>query len=265
MASRWPSDNQEALLRFYGTPGADVERQLVPVTPPFKMYYEGKPVRQIMFHKKAADALRAVLSEIWEVSGRSQTKLDMLGVSNYSGAYNPRYIRGSTTKWSNHAYGAAIDIDAEHNGFNTGHGRMPEFVIDAFKRQGARWGGNYHGRTDPMHFEFCDPGPGAVQPKPLPPKETAKPTPPIQQPEPEEEEVQGQPSATSVPSVPEGKPSIFRRIGNWAMGIIGGGGAFALDWRLGFVLIFAFFALIGFLVWLFGREPIKNWIMKHFS
>ena len=25
---------------------------------------------------------------------------------------------------------------------------------DAFKRQGARWGGDFKKRTDPMHFEF---------------------------------------------------------------------------------------------------------------
>ena len=27
-------------------------------------------------------------------------------------------------------------------------------VVDAFKRQGARWGGDFKKRTDPMHFEF---------------------------------------------------------------------------------------------------------------
>jgi hypothetical protein len=32
---------------------------------------------------------------------------------------------------------------------------MPEAVVACFKAQGALWGGDYHGRTDPMHFEFC--------------------------------------------------------------------------------------------------------------
>jgi hypothetical protein len=121
------------------------------------MTYEGKPIKSIMFHRKAAPALQAALDAIWEHYGRDQAVLDAISVSKYSGAYNPRLIRGSSTKWSNHAYGAAIDFDAEHNGFNTGHGTMPQPVIDAFKAQGALWGGDYH-RTDPMHFEFCSRG-----------------------------------------------------------------------------------------------------------
>lgn len=156
--TQWPKDNQAALIQFYGTPGPQVEAQLVPVVPPFKMYYDGRPVASIKFHRKAAGALKAALDEIWEHYGRDQGKIDALGISKYAGAYNPRFIRGSSTKWSNHAYGAAIDLNAEDNGFGKGHGNIPQPVIDAFKRQGARWGGDYRGRTDPMHFEFCDAG-----------------------------------------------------------------------------------------------------------
>lgn len=185
--SRWPRDNQAALLAYYGTPGANVEGQLVAVTPPFSMFYEGKLVRTIKFHSKAAPSLRAALVKIWDYYGRDQKKIDALGISKYAGAYNPRKIRGSATKWSNHAYGAAIDLNAEQNGFNTGHGNMPLPVVAAFKSEGARWGGDYKGRTDPMHFEFCDagqpvrtfeqwlafykcpPAPGAAKPKPAEP------------------------------------------------------------------------------------------------
>lgn len=160
--SRWPRDNQDDLIAFYGMPGSAVESQLVDVVPPFRMTYEGKPIKSIKFHKKAAPALLAALTEIWEHYGKDQSKIDALGVSRYDGAYNPRFIRGSSSKWSNHAYGAAIDINAKDNGFNTGHGNMPQPVVDAFKRQGARWGGTYKNRTDPMHFEFCDNGEGDV-------------------------------------------------------------------------------------------------------
>jgi hypothetical protein len=156
--SRWPRDNQADLIRFYGTPGPEVEAQLIPVTPPFKMYYEGKPIKSIRFHRKAAGALAAALEDIWQHYDCDQEIIDSLGISKYAGAYNPRKIRGSQTKWSNHAYGAAIDLNAEENGFGKGKGTIPQPVIDAFKRQGARWGGDYSGRTDPMHFEFCDAG-----------------------------------------------------------------------------------------------------------
>lgn len=177
--SHWPKDDQTALIAFYGTPGHAVEAQLVDVVPPFRMTYEGSPIARIRFHKKAAAALLAALTEIWEQYGKDQSKIDALGISHYDGAYNPRFIRGSTTRWSNHAFGAAIDINADHNGFNTGHGTMPKPVVDAFKRQGARWGGDYHGRTDPMHFEFCDNGqPDVVdQSKPAEPPPRVEPQP----------------------------------------------------------------------------------------
>lgn len=163
MTSRWPNDDPKSLAKFYGDPATgEPGRHLVPVVPPFKMYYGGKAIRAIQFHKKAAPALQAALDEIWEHYGRDQATIDRLRISSYSGAYNPRLIRGSRTKWSNHAYGAAIDFDAEHNGFGAGKGTMPQPVIDAFKRQGALWGGDYRGRTDPMHFEFCSRGEAPV-------------------------------------------------------------------------------------------------------
>jgi hypothetical protein len=151
----WPHDNQAELIAFYGNPGnGEVARQLVKVTPPFQMYYEGRPLKTISFHKKAAPALLAALNEIWDHCGKDQATLDREGISHCAGTYNPRKVRGSATKWSNHAFGAAIDLDAEANGLDT-KGDMPDWVVAAFKRQGARWGGDYHGRKDPMHFEFC--------------------------------------------------------------------------------------------------------------
>lgn len=153
---RWPHDDPASLAAFYGDPASGAPgKHLVPVVPPFRMTYAGRPIKNIMFHKKAAAALAAALEAIWQHYGCDQAAIDAAGASRYDGAYNPRLIRGSATKWSNHAYGAAIDIDAVDNGFNTGHGTMPQAVVDAFKAQGALWGGDYSGRTDPMHFEFC--------------------------------------------------------------------------------------------------------------
>lgn len=159
MTSKWPKDNQSALIKFYGDPGTRaVADQLVKITPPFKMYYEGKPVKTLTFHKKAAPSLLAALTKVWNYYDCDQAAIDRLRISSYAGTYNPRKVRGSATKWSNHAFGAAIDLDAEHNGFNTGKGSMPMPVVAAFKSEGATWGGDYKGRTDPMHFEFCDRG-----------------------------------------------------------------------------------------------------------
>lgn len=156
--ARWPNDDPASLKAFYGDPDkGEPGKRLVPVTPPFRMTYDGKPIKAIQFHQRAAPALSAALAAIWEHYGRDQKKIDALGISKYAGSYNPRKIRGSATKWSNHAYGAAIDLNAEENGLYA-KGNMPQPVIDAFKAQGALWGGDYTGRKDPMHFEFCSRG-----------------------------------------------------------------------------------------------------------
>lgn len=155
----WPKDTQAARNSFYGDPGkGQIASQMVPVVPPFAMYYEGKRVKAIQFHRKAAPALLAALNEIWDYCQHDQAKIDAAGVSKYAGAYNHRLVRGSKTKWSNHAYAAAIDLNAGENALGVKKGTMPQFVVDAFCRQGAMWGGWYSSRPDWMHFEFVDNG-----------------------------------------------------------------------------------------------------------
>ncbi len=157
--AKWPQDTQAARNTFYGDPERnEIGAQMVPVVPPFAMYYDGKRVSKIMFHKKAAHALLAALNEIWDFCQHDQKKIDAAGVSKYAGAYNHRLVRGSKTKWSNHAYAAAIDLNAGENALGVSKGTMPQFVVDAFCRQGAMWGGWYKSRPDWMHFEFVDNG-----------------------------------------------------------------------------------------------------------
>lgn len=81
-----------------------------------------------------------------------------------------RTIRGDETTLSNHASGTAVDVNAlKHPLGKTGtwhyrivfHGRKrwAGVLINAFLRRPAfggviRWGRNYHGRKDEMHFEI---------------------------------------------------------------------------------------------------------------
>lgn len=158
----WPQDNQAARNAFYGDPGkGQIAAQMVPVVPPFRMTYTDengtKVIKSISFHRKCAPALLAALNEIWDYCQHDQAKIDASGASKYFGAYNPRKVRGSATKWSNHAYAAAIDLNANQNAMGT-VGNMPGFIVDAFTRQGAMWGGWYKTRPDWMHFEFVDNG-----------------------------------------------------------------------------------------------------------
>jgi hypothetical protein len=271
--ANWPRDNQTDLIKFYGDPGTgEIERRLVKVVPPFKMYYSGKPVRSLLFHEKAAPALAAALNDVWDKCGRSQAKIDALGISKTAGTYNKRKISGSD-RWSNHAYGGAIDINAEENGFNTGKGTIPPVLVAAFDAVGFRWGGRYKGRTDPMHFEavesgliapvgflgldlsmfegifdrwdgherhekgcICDGDEGTF----------------------DDHGDQGEAPAT-------GKPSLFKRISAW---LTGGGatvGTFLYDYRVALIVAGCLVALVLFLLWLFGKKRIADWLSRQFG
>lgn len=276
---RWPHDDPASLAAFYGDPATgEPAKHLVPVVPPFQMYYAGKPIQKIMFHQKAAGALAAALNDIWIACGRDQAKVDRLGISVFSGAYNPRYVRGyepgnpqgRKPRWSNHAYGAAIDFDADHNGFNTGHGTMSIMVIDAFKRQGALWGGDYKGRTDPMHFEFCSREPLA---KPVAFAGDVQADGDSDQDGAEEAAGSDAPAATAAGGAAPSAGGFFSRARNWivtgassvgltGVGAMTNGEVVAL--LLGFILLLI---VGGFLValWLWGKQSVADFIAKHIA
>ncbi len=94
-------------------------------------------------------------------------------------AFNCRQATGSK-KWSNHAYGRAIDLNPlenpyiSHNGYIAHkaslkyrtrrhlNNRTPQdkalvvsgdFVVNIFKRHGWKWGGDWHSIKDYQHFE----------------------------------------------------------------------------------------------------------------
>ena len=152
--SQWPHDDMASKIAFFGDPNKTSfqNQNLIIITPPFQMYYEGHPLKGINVNKKVATALLLVFNEVLDKCGHDQKKIDASGVSAFGGCYNFRPIRGSKNL-SNHAFGAAIDIDPEHYPLGATK-RQPDIIINAFKNQGALYGGDYKGRKDPMHWEF---------------------------------------------------------------------------------------------------------------
>lgn len=153
--SRWPKDTTTAKNAFYGDFNGKgwANEHLIRLKPPFMMYYDKQPmIKGILVHEKIAPALVVVFQEIWEKCGKDQKKVDKTGASEFGGCFNIRRIAGSNN-WSNHSWACAIDLAPTTNGFNA-KTTLSAIVIDAFKRQGARWGGDYKGRKDPMHMEF---------------------------------------------------------------------------------------------------------------
>lgn len=157
----WPL--QSECDTYYGNPrgtggNADPawERDnIVRLQPPFRMTYADQPVGTIRIHKKCFASLDRVLRAINDAAKGDPAKLLLWGATIYGGAYNFRLKRGQTTL-SMHAYGAAIDLDPEHNEF---HNLNPRFtadspVVKAFKAEGWIWGGDWSGASkDGMHFQ----------------------------------------------------------------------------------------------------------------
>jgi hypothetical protein len=68
-----------------------------------------------------------------------------------------RNIRGSSDKLSNHSSGTAIDLNATKHPLGK-VGTFPSEKVPMIralaKKYGLKWGGDYKGRADEMHFEI---------------------------------------------------------------------------------------------------------------
>lgn len=72
-----------------------------------------------------------------------------------TGSYVVRLVRGSTTAYSHHAWGTAVDVNWDRNPMTSGPivTDMPPWVVTLWEAHGYEWGGRWQ-RKDPMHFQF---------------------------------------------------------------------------------------------------------------
>jgi hypothetical protein len=113
----------------------------------------------VSFHKSAADKLKALFAA-WEAAGL----LDR--ILTWDGGWAPRFVRGSRTTLSNHAWGTAFDLNAKWNYMGVrpalvGEKGSVRELAEIAMGQGWFWGGHYQGalggRPDGMHFEVAIP------------------------------------------------------------------------------------------------------------
>lgn len=70
--------------------------------------------------------------------------------------YSCRAISGSNNP-SNHSWGLAVDINAPSNPYTSPLVTdMPGWMPDLWNAYGFRWGGDYSGSKDAMHYEFME-------------------------------------------------------------------------------------------------------------
>lgn len=146
----WPSASQAALRAFYGAPGD--ESNLATLVFPYPMFYGGKSVKTTRVHRKCLPSLLRILASIGHAYGNRPAIMEE--AQDYGGCYNFRMKRGGST-YSLHAYGAAIDLDADDNTFRDSwpmKSDMPLQIMEEFAREGWVAAGAFWG-FDAMHFQ----------------------------------------------------------------------------------------------------------------
>jgi len=91
---------------------AGCEADLVPLPPPYPLYYEGKAVRSIRVHRLIAKHVQEALAEVLAAYG--QETIRQLGLDVYGGSYNYR-ATSSGAALSMHAWGIALDFSPTAN------------------------------------------------------------------------------------------------------------------------------------------------------
>jgi len=113
--------------------------------------FGGKPARVVGVHVKLVERVESLFQTLAEN--------DLLGdIVSWNGSYNPRFIRGSTVKLSNHAWGTACDINAPQNRLGTegatwGQPGCVWRIVPIALAHGFFWGGWFRSRLDDQHFE----------------------------------------------------------------------------------------------------------------
>jgi hypothetical protein len=107
----------------------------------------------VRFHRSAANQLRA----LWQ----AWADADLIDrVLTWEGSFVPRFVRGSSSVLSNHAFGTAFDINA---GWNA-RGAQPALkgkkgcvreLVPLAHQHGFYWGGHFGNKLDGMHFEVA--------------------------------------------------------------------------------------------------------------
>jgi len=91
---KWPHDDTASKRAFYG----DFRNKewaalnLIRVYPPFKMYYDKKPVNGVLVHKKCAAAFQAAFAEIWEKADVFQALRDDDALKGKCGCCEFRHV-----------------------------------------------------------------------------------------------------------------------------------------------------------------------------
>lgn len=128
-------------------------KNIVSIVVPQLAGIEGAPrTGRIRLHRQVAGQVRT-LFQAWEDAGLRDRVL------TWAGSFVPRFVRGSSSTLSNHAWGTAFDINVEWNARGTvpalrGQRGSVRELVPVANDHGFYWGGHFD-RRDGMHFEIA--------------------------------------------------------------------------------------------------------------
>ncbi len=145
------ADDPEAIRILGGWQNNIVD---VPI-PQLRKALGNRAPQTMQFHRLAMKQLQGMWAD-WE---RAKL-LDRVLV--YDGSFVPRFVRGSNSVLSNHAFGSAFDINERFNHLGArpalvGEKGSVRELVPIANNWGFFWGGHYQGRKDGMHFEVAFP------------------------------------------------------------------------------------------------------------
>jgi hypothetical protein len=111
LSERWPKQDYKNMVNFYGPVGENQTK----VELPFKLklaWASSTTLTKITCHQKCAKSIYTIFENTLKIYGEkeiSRLRLDLFG-----GCLNVRKMRGGSA-WSIHSWGAAIDLDPDHN------------------------------------------------------------------------------------------------------------------------------------------------------
>ncbi|WP_084152202.1 M15 family metallopeptidase [Nocardioides halotolerans] len=181
-ASRVEPVPADVLARSTWSPGCPVAaHDLAYVRLAFWGFDDQRHTGELLLAASVADDVVTVFEKLYEerfpfeelrVTPRSELDAPPTGDGNGTGAFVCRPTTGSTTTFSQHAYGLAIDLDPFQNPYSKGDLVLPELasayldrdrvrpgmitpdgvVVRAFASIGWTWGGTWSSLKDYQHF-----------------------------------------------------------------------------------------------------------------
>jgi len=131
----------QQIIAKYGEPGDTDNLTVIQLPYPMRIAWDlAHTVTKMQCHKLVAEQFKAVFEQLLAHYGLPE--LQRLEIDLYGGCVNVRKMRGSTTKWSRHSWGIALDLSPTKNGLKTkkpaAQFSKPEYkpMIDIFYANG---------------------------------------------------------------------------------------------------------------------------------